>query len=96
MKRPNKLDWLVYRLFRWWWNPIVRNDIHALDRLIVALGEWRREYVPSPKTDWRRALDRAKAEMISAGLVKYAARIRQIELSIPNEHTTPAGGGEEG
>jgi hypothetical protein len=20
--RPNWFDWLVYRFFRWWWNPI--------------------------------------------------------------------------
>lgn len=20
--RPNKLDWLIYSIFRWWWNPI--------------------------------------------------------------------------
>lgn len=22
MKRPNRLDWLIYSLFRLWWNPI--------------------------------------------------------------------------
>ena len=26
MRRPNKLDWIVYSIFRWWWNPIFRKD----------------------------------------------------------------------
>ena len=24
MPRPNKIDWIVYRFFRWWWNPILQ------------------------------------------------------------------------
>ncbi len=23
--RPNKIDWCVYNIFRWWWNPILAN-----------------------------------------------------------------------
>ena len=26
MKRPNKLDWFVYHLFYWFWNPIFRDN----------------------------------------------------------------------
>lgn len=26
MKRPNKLDMLVYRFFYWWWNPIFQHN----------------------------------------------------------------------
>ena len=23
VNRPNKIDWCVYHIFRWWWNPIL-------------------------------------------------------------------------
>ncbi len=23
VNRPNKVDWCVYYIFRWWWNPIL-------------------------------------------------------------------------
>ena len=23
VSRPNKIDWCVYYMFRWWWNPIL-------------------------------------------------------------------------
>ena len=23
VSRPNKVDWCVYYIFRWWWNPIL-------------------------------------------------------------------------
>ena len=26
VRKPNELDWLVFRFFRWWWNPIFRNN----------------------------------------------------------------------
>ncbi len=26
MYRPNKVDWFVYSIFRWWWNPIFSSN----------------------------------------------------------------------
>jgi hypothetical protein len=26
LRSPNKLDWLIYSLFRMWWNPIFRDN----------------------------------------------------------------------
>lgn len=31
--RPSKLDWLVYRLFRWWWRPLLQKDPTLLGRV---------------------------------------------------------------
>lgn len=42
MKRPNKLDWLIYRIFKWWWNDILLNN-HEL---------WRK-YVKDVNRFWR-------------------------------------------
>lgn len=25
--RPNELDWLIYRIFCWWWNPILTENV---------------------------------------------------------------------
>ena len=46
MRRPSKLDWLVYRLFRWWWNPILRRNPNLIDGLIVEMGTYRK-YAPT-------------------------------------------------
>lgn len=31
MKQPNAIDWAIYKMFRWWWNPIFKsNPLYAL------------------------------------------------------------------
>ena len=40
MKRPNKLDWLVYRFFRWWWNPILQNNFSIAFGLANEILRW--------------------------------------------------------
>lgn len=50
-KEPNVLDWVVYRLFRWRWNPIFRDnpELSALFEQCLASGRcetirrWRDE-----------------------------------------------------
>jgi len=39
--RPNKFDWLIYRIFRWWWNPILKNN----PNLALQLAGFIRYYV---------------------------------------------------
>jgi hypothetical protein len=43
MKRPNKIDWIVYRVFRWWWNPILRNNPNLLSGLTIEMQRWQWE-----------------------------------------------------
>jgi len=40
MKRPNKLDWLVYTIFRWWWNPILRDKPELGKELARLIKNW--------------------------------------------------------
>jgi hypothetical protein len=40
MKRPTKLDWILYRIFRWWWNPILTKNIHLLIGLRTEIDKW--------------------------------------------------------
>jgi len=40
MKRPNKLDWLIYKIFRWWWNPILVGNAELTRNLILLINEW--------------------------------------------------------
>lgn len=36
MKRPNEIDWMVYRFFRWWWSPILVGNA----QMCVAVAVW--------------------------------------------------------
>jgi hypothetical protein len=36
MSHPNWFDYLIYRIFRWRWNPILKNNPH----LAVTMGEY--------------------------------------------------------
>jgi hypothetical protein len=40
MKRPNWIDWLVYRFFRWWWNPILRMNTPLAAGLSNEIRNW--------------------------------------------------------
>jgi hypothetical protein len=48
-RRPNRLDWLVYRFFRWWWNPILRSKPNLVFGLQNELGKWLKE------TGWKHS-----------------------------------------
>lgn len=59
MKRPTKLDWLVYRLFRWWWNPVLRKNPlltawlgSALDDWLLNIGKTLLREVRQEDVDW--------------------------------------------
>lgn len=39
--KPNWLDWLVYRLFFWRWNRILRGNRKMLNLLIERASAWR-------------------------------------------------------
>lgn len=41
VRRPNWLDWQIYRLFRWWWNPILRRNDWAVYGIENELRRWR-------------------------------------------------------
>ena len=43
MKRPTRLDWLVYRIFRWWWNPIFIDSPILTEGLIIEINRWRKQ-----------------------------------------------------
>lgn len=45
MKRPNKLDWLVYSIFRWWWNPILQKHPNYIYGMVYEMNKWWEEYV---------------------------------------------------
>ena len=38
---PSKLDYLIFRLFRWWWNPILREH----PRMAIEFATWMLEWV---------------------------------------------------
>lgn len=38
MNRPNWIDWLVYRFFRWWWNPIFEKNQKMADAFHTMFG----------------------------------------------------------
>jgi hypothetical protein len=40
MKRPNKIDWLIYHLFRWWWNPILIKNPHLIYGIKTEFEKW--------------------------------------------------------
>jgi len=50
MKRPTKLDWAIYQIFRWWWNPIFRDNPHLTTKLILMLGD----YMKGNFNEWPR------------------------------------------
>jgi hypothetical protein len=52
MRRPNWFDWLVYRLFYWRWNPILRENM-PLRRRFMAYWEWW-EKITGPGSDGRK------------------------------------------
>ena len=43
MKRPNKLDWAVYRFFAWWWNPILINHPRLAYGMATELLKWLKD-----------------------------------------------------
>ena len=56
MKRPNKLDWLIYRIFRWWWNPILEKKPILVIGIVKELEKWLHTNGIS-KTDWENNSD---------------------------------------
>jgi len=56
--RPNWFDWLVYRFFRWLWNPIFREKkemakgFHDLFGMYLTNNKGETTNVPSP-TWWK-------------------------------------------
>ena len=46
MIRPNKIDWFIYRIFLWWWNPIFAKRPALVMGVIIQASEWlsRNEY----------------------------------------------------
>ena len=41
MRRPNKFDWMIYKLFRWYWNPLLAQNGGLLARaMVVELQKW--------------------------------------------------------
>ena len=56
MKHPNKLDWLIYRIFRWWWNPIFRENHNLTTGLILDLGKFTGHHFEPWKgyTSWEK------------------------------------------
>lgn len=49
MNRPNKLDWLIYSFFRWWWNPIFKKDELLTKMFILLMKEWTEQYFGDSK-----------------------------------------------
>lgn len=45
-RRPNAFDWAVYKLFRWWWNPILRRKPNLAYGLAHELSKWVVEKSP--------------------------------------------------
>lgn len=43
MKRPNKLDYIVYNIWRWWWNPILRKNPHLAKGIAEYMLKWVEE-----------------------------------------------------
>ena len=42
---PNYFDWLVYRLFRWRWNPLMRNNPKLRRHFYSLCNEWEQKQV---------------------------------------------------
>ncbi len=57
MKRPNKFDWIVYGIFRWWWNPIFSRDEKLLRRFIGMMSLWEHYHSTNPKAVEQEAHD---------------------------------------
>lgn len=43
IKRPNKLDWLIYSIFRTWWNPILRKCPRLRKGIMESFQKWDEE-----------------------------------------------------
>ena len=50
-ERPTKLDWLVYRLFVWVWNPIFTRKPWLIYGVKRAIDDWIRDYERASHTD---------------------------------------------
>lgn len=40
MKHPNFLDWLIYKIFQKWWNPIFKQDKSLGLAFIKCMTDW--------------------------------------------------------
>ena len=40
MTRPTQLDWLVYKFFKWWWDPILMSRPVLILGIILELRRW--------------------------------------------------------
>lgn len=53
IKRPNELDWLIYRIFCWWWNPIfnknkkIGENFLKLSQMMLKRRDGTIAYIPS-------------------------------------------------
>ena len=56
MKHPTKLDWIIYKIFRWWWNPIFRDNPDLVTNLILKLGTYMEQHFEPWKvpTRWEK------------------------------------------
>jgi len=55
MNRPNFIDWLIYKLFRWWWNPVLRKKPLIVRGLITEMEKW---YEDTFKEEYNTIYDR--------------------------------------
>lgn len=44
MRKPGFLDWIVYRLFLWRWNPIFQDNPEMLQAFIQYMQQWRKDH----------------------------------------------------
>jgi len=52
MYRPNKIDWFVYSIFRWWWNPIFSSNPKAESFLKLFQMHMKDKVVHVPNPFW--------------------------------------------
>ena len=42
MKRPNSLDWFIYKIFQKWWNPILKRNRPLGLAFVYCMEDWYR------------------------------------------------------
>lgn len=46
MKKPNKLDWLIYKIFYWRWNPILASNIEMAKFFSRQINDFNKREFP--------------------------------------------------
>lgn len=72
MNRPTKVDWFVYRIFRWWWNPVFSKNTHLVLGMEMEFRKWRIKNVDNVQSQRQvgNAFERTElvgVEIISGG-----------------------------